>query len=233
MPDSRMWKYLSIALMSILALGVLQPQAFAMTDAQLKKKFAEIMAAINALTTKTNDLQTQIDNIALTPGEDGLNCWDLDGDGVKDADEDTNDDGNWDALDCKAQSSGFSPNTAPIVDAGTDQTVFGIASDSSGGCPIINLCPPTVTYTLVCEFDIAGTVQDDEFTGYLAHKWTTVNTLSNYNPFSDDDELSTHVTFVALSIVPFSGSLPIPVTLTADDGILEASDEVLLNCQVP
>lgn len=35
------------------------------------------------------------------PGADGLNCWDLNGNGEPDADEDVNADGVWDAYDCQ------------------------------------------------------------------------------------------------------------------------------------
>ena len=35
------------------------------------------------------------------PGPEGLACWDLDGDGAADAEEDANGDGLWDALDCQ------------------------------------------------------------------------------------------------------------------------------------
>jgi len=37
-------------------------------------------------------------------GSDGLNCWDLNGNGVQDAAEDINNDGSWDALDCKGDT---------------------------------------------------------------------------------------------------------------------------------
>lgn len=36
-----------------------------------------------------------------TDGTNGANCWDTNGDGVKDADEDTNGDGEWNSLDCQ------------------------------------------------------------------------------------------------------------------------------------
>jgi uncharacterized protein (TIGR02145 family) len=70
------------------------------------------------------DLQSQINNIQLTPGpqgeqgdvgpagppgaegSNGLSCWDLNGDDIADADEDVNGDGYWNALDC--QGSGVS-----------------------------------------------------------------------------------------------------------------------------
>jgi len=39
-----------------------------------------------------------------TPGVDGLNCWDLNGNGAQDAAEDINNDGSWNALDCKGDS---------------------------------------------------------------------------------------------------------------------------------
>jgi hypothetical protein len=38
------------------------------------------------------------------PGAPGINCWDLNGDGVNDADEDVNGDGLWDALDCQGSA---------------------------------------------------------------------------------------------------------------------------------
>lgn len=38
---------------------------------------------------------------APLPGEDGLNCWDLNGNGVADPEEDVNEDGTIDALDCR------------------------------------------------------------------------------------------------------------------------------------
>jgi hypothetical protein len=34
-------------------------------------------------------------------GEPGLNCWDLDEDGIEDPEEDINQDGSWDTLDCQ------------------------------------------------------------------------------------------------------------------------------------
>lgn len=36
-----------------------------------------------------------------TDGADGISCWDLNGNGVGDAEEDINDDGNFDAMDCQ------------------------------------------------------------------------------------------------------------------------------------
>lgn len=47
-----------------------------------------------------------VDDTVGTPlpgrdGIDGLNCWDLDGDGERDPEEDTNGDGSFDALDCR------------------------------------------------------------------------------------------------------------------------------------
>ncbi len=39
--------------------------------------------------------------IAGVDGADGISCWDLNGNGVGDAEEDINDDGNFDAMDCQ------------------------------------------------------------------------------------------------------------------------------------
>ncbi len=46
---------------------------------------------------------------AGAPGTDGLSCWDLDGDGVQDFEEDVNLDGAWDALDCAGQEGPMGP----------------------------------------------------------------------------------------------------------------------------
>ncbi|MCA0958554.1 collagen-like protein [Muricauda ruestringensis] len=37
-------------------------------------------------------------------GDDGISCWDLNGNGIGDADEDINQDGNFDAQDCQGES---------------------------------------------------------------------------------------------------------------------------------
>jgi hypothetical protein len=39
--------------------------------------------------------------VAGVDGADGISCWDLNGNGVGDAEEDINDDGNFDAMDCQ------------------------------------------------------------------------------------------------------------------------------------
>jgi hypothetical protein len=44
---------------------------------------------------------TSADPTAGRDGTDGLDCWDLNGDGVPDPQEDTNTDGTWDARDCR------------------------------------------------------------------------------------------------------------------------------------
>jgi hypothetical protein len=72
-------------------------------------------AAMDASNRGDTELQSEIDGLAEeieeggqgergAPGADGdpgLSCWDLDGDGEADPDEDINDDGVWDALDCQ------------------------------------------------------------------------------------------------------------------------------------
>jgi putative metal-binding protein len=75
-------------------------------------------AARNAADT---NLQDQIDNIEVTPGpggEDGLHCWDLDGDGVNDDSEDINSDDAWNALDCRgpAGEDGQDADTSALQD---------------------------------------------------------------------------------------------------------------------
>jgi hypothetical protein len=73
--------------------------------------------------TLLQDLQNQINNIPDGPqgdpgpaGADGISCWDLDGDGVNDPEEDINGDSKWDALDCQGPK-GDAGDTGP---AGAD-----------------------------------------------------------------------------------------------------------------
>lgn len=54
-------------------------------------------------------------------GPAGLNCWDLDGDGIKDTNEDINNDGIWDTKDCKGDSGIAGLPGAPGT-AGTNGT---------------------------------------------------------------------------------------------------------------
>ena len=58
------------------------------------------------------------------PGAAGINCWDLNGDGVDDADEDVNDDGVWDALDCQGTDGATGASGTDGTDGvdGTDGT---------------------------------------------------------------------------------------------------------------
>ena len=89
------------------------------------------------------------------PGQDGLSCWDLNGDGNTDAAEDINGDGVWDTLDCKGEkgdqgdvgtpgadgqdgadgADGLGIDTAPLCDPGlvlTSSTVLGF--NKTGNC---------------------------------------------------------------------------------------------------
>ncbi|MBI5646245.1 MAG: hypothetical protein HY962_04870 [Ignavibacteriae bacterium] len=65
-------------------------------------------------------------------GVDGINCWDLDGDGVKDANEDKNTDGKWDAADCIGPQGPAGPRgpAGPPGGAGGKDTVSIVRTDS-------------------------------------------------------------------------------------------------------
>ena len=121
----------------------------------------------------------------------------------------------------------FRPNTAPIVDAGPDQSVEGALSQS-GGCNFITCFP--IEYHLGCQFDLTGDVQDDEFTGLLNIKWSSLLPVV----FSPEDSPNTHVEVGFSSPFPITSDLSgLPITLTANDGILEASDDASLTCTLP
>lgn len=156
-------------------------------------------------------------------GTNGINCWDLNGNGVNDPSEDVNNDNAFNALDCQGS---FQPNQAPVVDAGLDQGITGTAGCGDGGIfHIPGEC------SLSCSFDISGSVTDDEFTGYLAHKWGPVGTTGIQ--FTDVDALSTSVLVYAISLSQITTSLPATITLTGDDGILTTSDTAVMTCNPP
>ncbi len=75
------------------------------TDSDLSQQVADLESQVAALTDELQqaqqspgiDGQNGADGI---DGEDGLSCWDLNGNGVGDADEDINGDGKFDAEDC-------------------------------------------------------------------------------------------------------------------------------------
>jgi hypothetical protein len=62
------------------------------------------------------------------PGDDGLNCWDLNGNGEGDPEEDRNGDGEFDALDCQG-----APGVSGADGAGGDGTSGAPGPEGSGG----------------------------------------------------------------------------------------------------
>ena len=157
-----------------------------------------------------------------TNGTNGINCWDLNGDRLNDESEDANNDNKWDALDCQG-SVQFVANTPPDVDAGDDQDVVGVA-----GCGVFG---GAQNCGLACEFDVSGEVSDDIFTGYLAHKWSS--NAPSVLGFEHDDQLATGTSLLIVSPTPITTPVIIEVMLTADDGILTASDAIQLTCRPP
>ena len=68
------------------------------------------------------------DGIAGTPGADGVNCWDLDANGVGDPAEDLNGDGTVDVEDCNALASGAYQSVQLHVGYFTENTYEGTQS---------------------------------------------------------------------------------------------------------
>jgi hypothetical protein len=64
-----------------------------------------------ALQGQIDDLNGQVDDLSgrTQPGAPGLACWDLNGNGQADPEEDVNGDGIWDARDCQGADGGTGP----------------------------------------------------------------------------------------------------------------------------
>ena len=69
------------------------------------------------------------DGAAGRDGVDGLSCWDTNGDGLEDDDEDVNGDGSWTAADCQGESTGGALTKASLY-----TVTGGSASESIAAC---------------------------------------------------------------------------------------------------
>jgi hypothetical protein len=159
-----------------------------------------------------------------TDGANGINCWDLNGNRVNDANEDKNNDNAFNALDCQGSAQSIH-NTAPVVEAGSPQQVTG------------TLTPGNNFFTLTCSFPLNGDVQDDVFTGYLNHTWSgAFQSLGAQFTFDEADQLTTTAHFAAVipgAFPPTSGVVSLPAQLRADDGIFVITDTIDLGCAIP
>ncbi|MGD8451063.1 MAG: hypothetical protein PVJ57_04535 [Phycisphaerae bacterium] len=69
-------------------------------DAELQGEIEGVQDQIDNLSGQVDTIQTEQQQPGV-PGENGLSCWDLNGNGVADPEEDINGDGNFDAYDCQ------------------------------------------------------------------------------------------------------------------------------------
>jgi hypothetical protein len=90
-------------------------------------------------------------NVEGPQGDPGLACWDLDGDGEGDIDEDVNDDGNYDALDCQGPQGPPGPVFAGALVNSYRVQVFGHAghtlfsTDSTSYVPVPGTFPAQIS----------------------------------------------------------------------------------------
>lgn len=94
------------------------------------------------------------------PGAAGLSCWDLNGDGVQDEDEDRNEDGFWDASDCQGSSGGISKGMIYAVYGSSGGTSSAVCDDNddimlNGGCDFEENCIPA-------HYDLYPLYNDDD-----------------------------------------------------------------------
>jgi hypothetical protein len=80
--------------------------------------FQDIWDAINDLKNQVAGIQSE-QSISGADGKKGLSCWDLNGNGKEDPDEDKNQDGNFDALDCQCP-----PGDSASIQPGVTRYVY-------------------------------------------------------------------------------------------------------------
>lgn len=101
--------------------------------------------------------------VAGPAGADGINCWDLDKDGVNDASEDVNDDGEFNALDCQGAQGVPGPSAQRIiVDTSTiPNTTNPVVLDMDLTGVFENFFPLTYIYstTSTTYYAIPGTIE--------------------------------------------------------------------------
>lgn len=82
----------------------------------------DTLPLINAL-TNAGQILTATDTLGLPgpSGVPGIHCWDLNGDGFDDDDEDINGDGEWNALDCQGSRGDKGPSGVDGQDGNVGQ----------------------------------------------------------------------------------------------------------------
>lgn len=135
-----------------------------------------------------------------SPGYDGLNCWDINGDGAADASEDTNGDGIYNAFDCQGDADlSDILRRLHIVEQTLKDSDFDndgytpAAGDCNDGAPDIN--PDVIDIVDNIDNDCDGAVDNistaDDRDGDGLSDWDEVYTYGTdpYNPDSDNDSL--------------------------------------------
>ncbi len=97
------------------------------------------------------------------PGADGLDCWDQNGDGVADPDEDRNGDGDWTADDCIGDGGGSTDETGAYLGDLHFQTeeaaaLFCERHDSIYGDMLVNYAAPDLA-ALSCLAEVHGDLE--------------------------------------------------------------------------
>lgn len=75
---------------------------------------SSLQAQIDVLEAELDALRQRLAEVELNPtqgqpGADGLSCWDLNGNGIRDAAEDINSDGQWNSADCTGMGADLTP----------------------------------------------------------------------------------------------------------------------------
>ena len=104
-----------------------------------------------------------IDGDAGKQGVAGVNCWDVNQDGVNDSNEDTNGDGRWNVNDCVSISQVVPQNSQAEYSFQHFCEAFAALGQYPQGCPTVTHSTPVGTLTLMSEgqFDSSGETCSD------------------------------------------------------------------------